>query len=180
MKSQSKCGKLSGLYEDMFTKMDLYYQVRSERGRQNDRMNRVGSPARQATMRHDSRTTHHKKSGDRDHTGPSYGDIQEEYFYARHVLLMAIQKAEDEDMDAISRKMAYLETLVRAGAVRPHTRVDEILYYEDGYQVHVFYGGGELRWNRGTKSPDGIGHGHSVLEARYDGTYECVFQRKPE
>lgn len=183
--SRSKNGNLSRLYEDMFAKKDSYDEVRNERRHRGGEKNRAKPAHRQPSTRRSSRTEHHTKGGSRvgaqrDSLDVMYGAIQEDYFYARHVLLMAIQKAEAEDADAIHRKMAYLEVLVHAGALRLSTRVDEILYYTEGDQVHVFYGGGELRWDRRVKSPDGIGHGHSVLECCFDGTYECVFQRKPE
>lgn len=186
MKSRSKNAvDIPSLYEDMYAKKAAYDKARIERRHPGDEKNRPKPAHRQASTQRASRTTHHTKGGgqvgaQRDSSDAAYADIQEDYFSARHVLLIAIQKAEAEDPDAIRRKMTYLKALADAGALRPSTRVDEILYYIEGYQVNVFYGGGRHHKNSYLPSPDGIGHGHSVLETRFDGTYECIFQRKPE
>jgi len=91
-------------------------------------------------------------------------------------MMIALREFEKGDGAARHRKMQYMNA-VELPSEYAH---DDVLYYEEGSKVHLFYGGATAPTGRGD-SPDGRGHGHAILVAKDGGKegYVVSYHRRP-
>lgn len=112
----------------------------------------------------------------------NYDSVRRHYYSLRHRLMMAVNAADQGDESALQRKAFYRRSLVAAGFLPETVTVDELLYYEDGGKIQLFYGGRKSYDGDSDVSPDGHGHGHYVLDAvvhTIDGLHKCIYARHP-
>lgn len=97
------------------------------------------------------------------------------HFYdLRHQMMLARQEHECGNAEALERKRAYM----RAADIPADIKPDEVLYYPDGRNIHLFYAGGKDFYDNGT-SPDGVGHGHVMLRRNRQNVYYPDYTRLP-
>ena len=111
----------------------------------------------------------------------NYDESKQHYYSVRHALMLAILAVENDDEGLRDYKARIIQSLIAHQCVSEEMPPDQVLYYEKDDKIHAFYGG--RRFGSTLQSPDGVGHGHAILDATTlttDGFFEFESKRPPK